>query len=149
MTKGAAEEPIIEFPQRGKEKRVAEVGGRVPCKERGGDQCDASSSQAVTTRGAPPLSAAWSQWEVRGQWAIGDGLHSAAVLLARGQIESLSGRSLSLPQLRSAYSNCLLKFCFASFFEKHPLKAEWNNMIGPGGSLGSTSLSNPWTKSNK
>lgn len=30
---------------------MAEVGGMVFCKERGGDRCDVTSAQAVTTRG--------------------------------------------------------------------------------------------------
>lgn len=35
-------------------KEAAVVGGAASCKERGGDQCDVSSSQAVTTRGLLP-----------------------------------------------------------------------------------------------
>lgn len=44
-----AGEAVIEFPQRGGGNEVAETGGAASCKERGGDRCDASSSQAVTT----------------------------------------------------------------------------------------------------
>lgn len=40
---------VIEFPQRGGGNEVAEMGGAASCKERGGDRCDASNSQAVTT----------------------------------------------------------------------------------------------------
>lgn len=42
-------EAVIEFPQRGGGNEVAEMAGAASCKERGGDRCDASSSQAVTT----------------------------------------------------------------------------------------------------
>lgn len=44
---------LLNFP-REVEEEVAEVGGTASCKERGGDLCDVSSSQAVTTRALLP-----------------------------------------------------------------------------------------------
>lgn len=46
--RGRPERLLLNFPREAK-KEVAEMGGAASCKERGGDQCDVSSSQAVTT----------------------------------------------------------------------------------------------------
>lgn len=45
---GRLERLLLNFPREAK-KEVAVVGGTASCKERGGDQGDVSSSQAVTT----------------------------------------------------------------------------------------------------
>lgn len=53
-------EALIEFPQRGGTTRWLRWVARPPCKERGGDRCDATGSQAVATRALLPLGTAGS-----------------------------------------------------------------------------------------
>lgn len=86
---GEGGEPLIEFPQRGGTTRWLRWVARPPCKERGGDRRDATSSQAVATWVLLPLGTAGSHGEVRGQWATVDVAYSAAASSERA-VQALS-----------------------------------------------------------
>lgn len=64
-------EALIEFPQRGGTTRWLSWVARPPCKERGGDRCDATGSQAVATRALLPLGTPGSHGG--GQRSVGHG----------------------------------------------------------------------------
>lgn len=64
-------EALIEFPQRGGTTGWLRWVARPPCKERGGDRCDATGSQAVATRALLPLGTPGSHGG--GQRSVGHG----------------------------------------------------------------------------
>lgn len=144
-TRGPTGEAITQFPQRQREKWLRWVARRpVKRAEEESRVMWVAHKLSLCEGSSPPLHTVPGE----GRRSVG---HSRCALLNSGVAvkEGAAFGCLLLCLCTSGQKARFVLFCFTSFVEKYPPKAERSKVIGPWGSRGSTSLRNPWTKSNK